>query len=228
MLKKRQVVMLPTNEKAKDSLIYKNQEGTIGLSQTRKYYLDSQKVQHLYFLSDEEIKEGDWLLSDGYEKMDPKYLGLARAAKDQLAAIKEGYTAKKIIATTDSLIIETYPSGLVTLTHCLPHPSQSFLEVFVREYNKGNMIKELMVEYEEVPNKNGLGQYNVESANFISQPKVNPKDNTITIKRVKESWNREEMEKKLWEAWDAGYCSALNNSKAIKGLTFKEWIEQTL
>jgi len=50
----------------------------------------------------------------------------------------------------------------------------------------------------------------------------------ITIKRVKESWNRGEVKEILREAWGAGYSSALNNASSIKGLKFSEWIEQNL
>jgi len=159
-LKKVQLVMLPTNEKAKDHLIYKNQDGTIGLSQTRKYYLDSQKIQHLYFLSDEEIKEGDWFVL----KIDTQLTIYQCDKIESFGYIKPKSKLKdawgkevchKIIATTDSSLKVIIPcpdnkEGCEVLhTKSLPQPSQSFLEVFVREYNKGHQIKEVLVEYEE-------------------------------------------------------------------------------
>jgi len=59
----------------------------------------------------------------------------------------------------------------------LPKPSDQFLEVFVREYNKGNVIREVMVEYEEhwknlSPDIKGFDKL-----------KINTKDNCIVIRK---------------------------------------------
>ena len=51
---KRNVVMLPTNEKAEKGL-YLSKSGLLTIEKLTN--------QHLYILSDEEIKEGDWVIT---------------------------------------------------------------------------------------------------------------------------------------------------------------------
>jgi len=72
----------------------------------------------------------------------------------------------------------------------LPSISQSFIQYFITEYNKSNIITEVEVEYE---NKrywsNDSGQYFNEVNESL---KLNP-DNTINIKPLKDSWTREEL-----------------------------------
>ena len=102
---------------------------------------------------------------------------------------------KKIIATTDSSLrtkVRTMKQtdNLEVFLDWLPEPSQSFLEVYVREYNKGNVIKEVMVEYE----RDGIGfTHDKHGKELPWKLKVNPKDNTVTIRRVKDSWTREDV-----------------------------------
>jgi len=50
---------------------------------------------------------------------------------------------------------------------------------------------------------------------------VNPKDNTITIKRVKESWNREEVEKLIMKY-------ALEEHDVVISPALGEWLKQNL
>lgn len=151
MLKKCQVVMLPTNEKAQ---IHK---GILSGKLCIGNYPLSEVAQHLYFLSDEEIKEGDYIhhpLNGKIVYCDKKHFITLKGCSDET---RYGY--KKIIATTDSSIacikdVLSIPQRKGLTNHyptekwILPQPSQSFLEVFVREYNKGNVIKEVLVEYE--------------------------------------------------------------------------------
>jgi len=51
--------------------------------------------------------------------------------------------------------------------------------------------------------------------------RVNPKDNTITIKRVKESWNREEVEKLIMKY-------ALEEHDVVISPALGEWLKQNL
>jgi hypothetical protein len=183
-LKRITVVMLPTNEKTnlfidKGQLLY--------FPDHKRSYVEWKDVQyqHLYFLSDEEIKEGDW------------YIWWTIGTSVQFGTViqaKNGMLAKaaraKIIATTDSSLQDFNFDPEKKLGNYLPQPSQSFLEVFVKEYNKGNVIKEVMVEYEEVREiritNDHDGQYDNDCLVGYS-PKINLKDNAITIKRVKDS-----------------------------------------
>ncbi len=204
MLKKTTVVMLPTNEKAQ---LWKDLKGELYFEPIATGNLVKNANQYLYFLSDEEIKEGDWYLTfDG--------AGFHRVIMMPRRCEDENYSflyCKKIIATTDSSLqiklMEPHKDEFGDIRYnkfqsILPQPSQSFLEVFVKEYNKGNIIKEVMVEYDihhgiktSIEEIRQLREENGWDRKLIDEVlKVNPKDNTITIKRVKDSWNREEVE----------------------------------
>ena len=129
------------------------------------------KNGHLYVLSDDEIKEGDWC----YDLKNNCIL--------QAKSSYEGMRIKKIIATTDT-------------TLGLPQPSRQFIEKYIEEYNRGNIITDVLIEYELISNEEYFGN-TVNPDNdvpyFDEKLKINPKDNTITIKKVKDSWNRGEV-----------------------------------
>lgn len=209
MFKRAKVVMLPTNEKAVGCMVKGNSKeygfGNILLLEEHSdsnFFKDIYwQPQHLYFLSDDEIKEGDWYVDDtntirkaitsdpDYWKVRPKY--------------------KKIIATTDtSLKIENpiakKSAGGDNWYISLPQPSQSFIKKYIEEYNKGNIITDVMVEYEEWH----IAKMPTDFMNHLDITKGLPiidgtqrielklivKDNTITIKKLKDSWSRDEME----------------------------------
>ena len=180
--KKTKVVMLSTNEKAKFNDLVIHPIG--GLLVQFKFQNCTEVAQHLYFLSDEEIKEGDW----GISKL------------NEIVQFKKNYEStlyKKIIATTDKSLSKTIKSSYVqfgdnveeTRIEFLPQPSQSFIEKFVDEYNKGNVITEVMVEY--VSGVTIVDELQWE--NHETHLKVNPKDNAITIRKVKNTWDKEEV-----------------------------------
>ena len=56
--------------------------------------------------------------------------------------------------------------------------------------------------------------------------KVNPKDNTITIKKVKESWNREEAIELCKKSFDKGLKA--ESFQLDMDFNFYNWIEQNL
>ena len=178
--KKHKVVMLPTNEKAKVGMINLEPFNRDGHKLELIRYVtngDGLNPQHLYFLSDEEIKEGDWYIH--YQK--GTGLRVQKAIGNNIPM-----DAKKIIATTSSLSVNY---DLHKDSIWLPQPSQSFIEKFVDEYNKGNVITEVMVEY--VSGVTIVDELQWE--NHETHLKVNPKDNAITIRKVKNTWDKEEV-----------------------------------
>ena len=189
MKKSAQVVMLPTNEKAEIGFLTqkgKERGHLVHFDRPMPNILDSEN-QHLYILSDEEIKEGDYHVAIRIVKTNGDK-AIAFTDQEQLDAIAEIGGAKKIIATTDKLNIhpnlaDSYRSG-----NCLPQIPQSFIEHFVEEYNKGNVITEVMVEYKSI------GAYANPKYDSDYQLKINP-DNTINISMLKDSWSREEVVK---------------------------------
>lgn len=136
--KKLQVVMLPTN-RAENCFYLQN---NIKLNYYRGYltqdYLNNAlnaRSFHLYFLSNEEIKEGEYAI-DGDQVFGPYEKG------DVFTDYKG-----KIIATTDiSLTVKQYGRGEQTSFFPLPQPPDSFLELYTKEYNAGRQIKEVLVK----------------------------------------------------------------------------------
>lgn len=197
--KRTQVVMLPTKEKANSLWSYKNRK-LYSNEQNNPNDIDETIYYNLYFLSDEEIKEGDywyiWLDNNQICQADGMIITINNHIKNN--------HIKKIIATTDKSLkiqIDGNRGNLlsdVSFDIELPQPSQDFIKVFVGEYNKGNIIEWVDVEYEE------KGYWiNLESHSFAKKPewiythdiiKVNSK-NEIIIRKIKDSWNRNELQK---------------------------------
>lgn len=238
--KKCPVVMLPTNEKAIINLNeYRKDVPTLNHSkeisnyETNPYQLIRDRgyqPQHLYILSNEKIKEGDWVYENNLNQETNIYqvfkinneLGFFRF-KNVWIPLNKQNSAKKIIATTDRLSVliddgylaKESPTGKVI--DYLPQPSQSFIQKFVEEYRKCNIITEVMVEYEE--GKSYSGNEGLIVKEWL---KINPKDNTITIRKVKDSWNREEVKNLISKA----FSSDLINTQSATELD--KWIEENL
>lgn len=204
MYKKCKVVMLST-DKASELGLYNNKlyDSTFGTK------TDNWINQYLYIISDDEIKAGDW-----YYAIDTKVMGKARE-NDVNGVFKGQYkhTYKKIVATTDSsLSVQINKPEKISnrIFEQLPSIPQSFIDRFVSEYNKGNKIEEVMVEYEHVDTE--FVGYAL-SGDIL---KLNP-DNTINIKSIKDSWTREEV------------ITIINQTFYLDSrLDLEEWIESNL
>ena len=196
------------------------------------------KHQHLYIISDDEIKEGDWCLIDNNKVGKRTNKQVYPNSTDGESHLCYYYTingeeigyhvshCKKIIATTDTSL-EIFDKELsdmhsVKVNILLPEPSQQFIQKYIEEYNKGNIIEDVLVEYgkEYVDEKDAYG-YN--------KLKINPKNNTITIKKAKDSWTREEVIELCRQAFiDGTYAGGFGpNEKTIDSETEK-WIEENL
>lgn len=159
------------------------------------------KYQNLYILSDDEIKENDWYY---YTKSKVhKHLGHLPLDKTK----HDGDKVFKIIAITDSSLnlycnhcgaIKELATGICVRcgrfsTNSISSISQSFIKQYVSEYNKGNKIEEVMVEYEEFLNTNPIWSPEKDYKEYSTiREKLNP-DNTISIKATKTSWTKEEV-----------------------------------
>jgi len=170
---------------------------------------------HLYILSDDEIKEGDWYHNsiDNSIKQTSDWIYVS--------------TCKKIIATTDkSLILHdnsknnkcfgTQLSG--KCSHILPQIPTSFIQYFIEQYNNGNVITKVNVEYVIWTQDIKTGKFSL----FI-----NP-FNCINIKTVKDSYSRDEV-----IAFAKAYAEAVWNIRHDNGSAFfdtleRKWIEQNL
>ena len=157
--------------------------------------------------------------------------------------------SEKIIATTDISLVKEYN---------LPEPSQSFIQKYIEEYNRGNIITDVLVEY-EIKSNAGLGHnewvylQHIEGKRYVPikieannqdiyqlgkedtfedyelecNLKVNLTDNTITIKKAKDSYSREEVDRMLDEQASKTTAEMMEKFKdyksreEIKSLLFK-------
>lgn len=235
MYKQCKVVMLATDIKSrKNDLVLTSYALGIHISNIEPSFHNK---QHLYIISDEEIKEGDFVVST-FDKW--KNEGLLKPVIGQNIKIeKESYLieynedsskitgekqslwekgySKKIIATTDKSLVIKY-DGKTSISEnwsgkLLPQISQQFIEQYITEYNKGNIISDVLVEYEyfveegeleilndkyEIfyPKKGSMSFGNLSEIDKDNDIKkilqINP-DNTINIKTVKDSFSRDEV-----------------------------------
>jgi hypothetical protein len=103
----------------------------------------------------------------------------------------------------------------------LPQPSDSFIKYFIVEYNKGNVITDVMVEYEEAEEYDKV--YGHE--NKFPRLLINS-DNTINIKLIKDSWNREEVIELMAKAFYTDCRVWKNKYQDWEEVDFDEWMEK--
>lgn len=240
-MKKCQVVMLPTNEKVNGCIAIDESHNKIELVWDNCEHEDY-KYFHIYVLSDDEIKEGDWcILLDDYGTVMSKPQQYNDPSKQVL-----NNGLRKIIATTDISLLYSqertergkfenlsFEKGIHSANFKptgISQPSLSFIQKYVEEYNKGNIIKDVLVEYEIKHQKLATGELIIgSSADYNLQLKVNSKDNTITIKKVKDSWSREEISEIVLEYhMYAFYKNPKQEDYERQRYGVKKWIEENL
>jgi len=211
MYKKCKVVILPTDKKAR-LMIDKHRElqSTPHYCRTKIFHAQMKTPQHLYILSDDEIKEGDW------------YIVLPEDSVRQCSMKFDTHRDfKKIIASTDFSLTSkgVYPYN-PNVDYNIPSIPKSFIDKYVSEYNKGNKIEEVMVEYEGYDNLNSMNDFSI----LGIQLKLNS-DNTISIKSIKDSWTREEVIDLCERAWQ-GALNKYNEPLPSPGFTM--WLKTNL
>lgn len=153
-------ILLPTKGKSDLWLMHNKSQGLMQLKTAS--VLDG-KAQHLYIRSNEEIKEGDWVITQGgalrqctqTRQQGDKYICLA---SDNLVLTTH---CKKIIATTNKALtcsgLKRYGESCSKNDNCT-YPNcketvrlipQSFIQLYIDKYNKGEKIEKCMVEYDD-------------------------------------------------------------------------------
>lgn len=219
MWKEKDIIMLPTDKVKIGQYILEIVEEEIPNilrygKITQEPYNCSVNNFHLYIISNEEIKEGDWcyylnslgggdIIVQAYKHSNDKRMLYDDETFDR--QIGEGITplkgeCKKIIATTDTSLIKecshlpckTYPKGLFTY---LPQIPQQFISLFIEGYNKDNIIEKVEVEYEDK-----LHYENTIYKDVNKQTLKVSKDNFIFIRRKeKKVFTREEVVTKCFK-----------------------------
>ena len=245
-LKKAKVVMLPTNEPSKIENLVTYQKRNLAKVIKEGINPKDSTVQfwNLYIISDDEIKLFDWVYNNKENIVEQI------TSKTQLIFVleenKENQTFKKIIATTDESLYfkdtnknpKQYMGSYISMSlgENLPQPSKQFIQKYIEEYNKGRQIIDIIVEYEEIiynPEKEREYQSNdriyIEDCDKQTRLKINYNDNTITIKKVKDSYTREEVEKLCKKAYKEGKnYDAPDQCVMSDKISIEEFIRQNL
>ena len=212
--KKAQVIMLPTQDNDSSLAIcsikgFPNSPIKNGelCSKNTKGWSNAWRPQHLYFISDDEIIYTCWVYNSK-EKIVEQI-----RSKENLEFIIEHNSFDKIffkvIATTDKSL--TFDCKInKNKFYYLPQPSKEWIEYYISEYNKGNVITNVLVEY----------FYSSGGFSHINNIKINP-DNTINIKSAKENWNREEVKRLM-------LGSIVKYSTSVDLIEARSWIELNL
>lgn len=146
---------------------------------------------HLYILSNDEIKDFDWVLRPDGKVLQMTPTDMVHYLDSQSKA------TKKIIASTDeSLYIQKFEPipQIGTYPTILPSLSQDFINQYIQAYNAGKPITKVWVEVENGNvNENGnIAENGLLECDKIIKVNI---ENTINIlTEVKESWTREEVE----------------------------------
>lgn len=155
------------------------------------------KPYHIYISTDEEIKEDDWVI-EGIEQMAPLYI--SKIEKNDLKRCFENWenkSCRKIIASTDDSLIIKY-DGKTSINKdwngkLLPKITDEFIEYYIEQYNKANVIEDIVLV--KLEKDTDIHSDDLPIISF-TKLKVTP-DDTINIKIVKESYSRDEVKQLL-------------------------------
>lgn len=135
---------------------------------TGRHLIFNEIEQHLYFTTDEEIKEGDWYINS----QNKPYLN--RAGNTNFEGLYD--KCKKIVSTTDSSL-------------GLPQPTTAFIKKYVELAG----IDEVDLEYEDKGKYISEEFGGIAHDTWIPNLQLKVSHNTITIHAIKDSWSREEV-----------------------------------
>jgi len=214
------VVMLETSKTNNLNDIVLNPDKT-RLATLNPLTVDSKQPctnQHLYILSNDEIKEGDWYL-------DLKLNELFSKSNPQISNIE---WQKKVIATTDTSL-EINISRPLSVTRLLPQIPTTFIQQYIDAYNNGNVIEKCFVEVESKFGYKDKISNNTYGYDFHKYFKLKLNENneiSILLPTVeKQMFSREEV-KVLIHGFSKVFLALVETNEVQKNIN--NWIEQNL
>lgn len=205
MKKTFKIVMLPT-EKA-SSIVFEDDDPIkkLHICPTERQH-EKWNYQHLYIISDDEIKEGDWVLNkETNEIYQRKHYNNGKS--------KLSEQEKKIVATTDkSLGITDHRVSPVPNFCDMPQIPESFIQAYIKAYNDGHPITEVDLEIE---------QYNIGKPSYYVRDRIKTRaDNTVIINSMEEeTYTKKDLE----IAYNVGYK---RRDKPFDSCSFDEWFNE--
>ena len=202
MKQKKQIIMLPSEKPSQ--IIMTGGKLFIYSAERPKSSIVDNSTQHLYILSDEEIKDGDWYYSIEFKVI----------LQSESTSI-EG-AVQKIIATTDPDLLSTGDKAIIdyTFKDGIFEIPQHIIEVYVK-----NPFDEVEVEYW---NKS-MAWMKHEPNHY---PKLNP-DGTLYVSLVEEKmYSRKEVEELCRNSHLLGMKETLPGYP--KPETIDKWIKENL
>jgi hypothetical protein len=197
---KAKVIPLPTNKPA-DIYEFKGK-----LYQDEHYADVRNESWVIYVISEtDEIREGDLVVPIRHEEG----YNIQIADKGNARLYNESDNYFKCIATTNKI-------------YNLPQPTDKWVKYFIDEYNKGNIIVDVLVEYEVGYTRTSTIKLNGEPEIQFLKTNLN---NCINIKTIKNTFTREDMLSFAVLVNDDAHSP---NPKGIYIELLDKWIENNL
>jgi hypothetical protein len=114
------------------------------------------------------------------------------------------------------------------ISYILPKLPQEFIKKYIEAYNRNEIITDILVEHELDIDDNFVDNAVLETAGkpYSYQDsiklKIDSKDNTISIKQLKNNWNRAEVIKKL------RYFEHFSEGRSLTTKEFDDWIMENI
>ena len=200
-----------TTEKA--SRLYSTYKNTLELSKIGEtvFLGTHSKFQHLYILSDEEIKEGDWYFNNDKIAKCERFSTRKALIFDSNREASYSTDCSKVIASTDKSIHGTNDLNVKISQH-IHGLSQGFIEKYIKMYNLGTPIVDIMVEYDEYAVPLSYEQFMNNEQDFMYKLRVRP-DNTIITHPVEV---KTYTENEMLAIYEVGRADALLSHKLGK------------
>ncbi|MEI6186967.1 MAG: hypothetical protein WCP46_00500 [Alphaproteobacteria bacterium] len=190
MKKKAQCILLDTEQPSK--LVFSTSKYG-GLFKSEHYSPMKEmgdSYKHLYFTSDEEIKEGDWFINLLYNTV--------KQASNWIYVS----TCKKIVATTNPELFKNTKYNMDMAKNSwfnalhraespilIPRIGDDFVEAYIKAYNEGHPITEVMLDYTFDAVKQWIGHTSRENY----RPKLRSNGTVIISPVVEKMYSKDEL-----------------------------------